>query len=124
MSSVPSTPFEKDVVEVLNAVTGVLLETHARLAHLEGHVAELSKRNMVIKLPKNRKLTTFVVGAAVGIYAYRTFVQSKVQIDLKDKDGASWSYQKSKGEEKLSSTTSPENSEDPDAVTDTSPEAH
>jgi hypothetical protein len=44
----------------------------AHFAHLEGHIAELSKpAEVVIKMSKTRKALPFVAGAVVGIYLYK-----------------------------------------------------
>lgn len=84
MSSIPSTTFEKDIVEVLNAMMNVLETQHVRFSHLEGHVAELSKRasTIVVKVPKNRKLLTFALGVAAGVYVTKNI--SKIETFLEN----------------------------------------
>lgn len=41
----------------------------ARFAHLEGHIAELSKQPKVVV--RNKRVLPFVAGVAIGIYLYK-----------------------------------------------------
>lgn len=53
------------------------------LGHLEGHVSELSKsvQTLVAKAPKASKIKPFIVGAAVGVVAYRYFTKNRRQVE-------------------------------------------
>ena len=116
MSSVPSTPFEKDVVDVLTTMMEIFETQHARFAHLEGHVAELSKRSsqVVVKV-KNRRVLPFVAGAAVGVYVYH-----KLQ------EGNGWTFEVGRARKNEASkddatyTVTPDDTEaDPDTTDNT-----
>jgi hypothetical protein len=66
----PSTPFEKEVVEVLNLMVRHAESVQRRFAHLEGHVGEIGKRSnqIIVRMPKKHRLLIFAAGVGVGIY--------------------------------------------------------
>jgi hypothetical protein len=66
----PSTPFEKEVVEVLNLMVRHAESVQRRFAHLEGHVGEIGKRSnqIIVRMPKKHRLLIFAAGVSVGIY--------------------------------------------------------
>lgn len=53
------------------------------LGHLEGHVSELSKsvQTLVAKAPRSSKIKPFLVGAAVGVVAYKYFTKNRHKIE-------------------------------------------
>jgi hypothetical protein len=53
------------------------------LGHLEGHVSELSKsvQTLVAKAPRVSKVKPFLVGAAVGVVAYKYFTKNRHKIE-------------------------------------------
>jgi hypothetical protein len=67
---VSGTPFEKEVVEVLELLVQNAEGVQRRFAHLEGHIGEISKRSnqIIVRMPKKHRLLIFAAGVGVGIY--------------------------------------------------------
>lgn len=103
-----NTQFEKELVGALNLVVDVLQSHQEHIAHLEGHIAELSKQSskIVVKV-RNRKVVPFALGAVAGIYVYRKFRSAggDVEFSFKGKDEASWSIRDRDLDEKAAKET-------------------
>jgi hypothetical protein len=79
--SVPSTQFNNDVVETMGLVVTVLEQQWRHLAHLEGHIAQLAKKPVVI-VKRPGKALPFIAGAVAGVYLYRKFKQNIDKVEL------------------------------------------
>jgi hypothetical protein len=74
---IPLAPGEEFTAKMLDANFQAIAE-YTKQAELEmfglsGHIGALLNRSteIVVKVPKNRKILVFTVGVAVGVYAYK-----------------------------------------------------
>src|SRR4051794_739317 len=64
---------QKNILEILQVLVKTAELQQNQLVTLEGQVAALSARSMdvVVKMPKPKRLRPFILGAVAGIYLYR-----------------------------------------------------